>query len=68
MALAMEAVSTSEMSVNFYQITRRNIPENSHLHTRCRENLKSHLDQTVMAGRNRTVQKWRARRGSEARL
>jgi hypothetical protein len=24
--LMMEAVSTSEMSVNFYQITRRNIP------------------------------------------
>jgi hypothetical protein len=32
-ALMMEAVSTSETSVNFYQTTRRNIPEDSHLHT-----------------------------------
>jgi hypothetical protein len=30
-ALIMEAVSTSETSVNFYEITRRNIPEDSHL-------------------------------------
>jgi hypothetical protein len=29
----MEAVSTAEMSVNIYQTTRRNIPEDSHLHT-----------------------------------
>jgi hypothetical protein len=27
----MEAASTSETSVNFYQITRRNNPEDSHL-------------------------------------
>jgi hypothetical protein len=27
----MEAVSTSETSVNFYLITRRNIPEDSHI-------------------------------------
>jgi hypothetical protein len=32
----MEAANTSEPSVNFYQTTRRNIPEDSHLHTRCR--------------------------------
>jgi hypothetical protein len=38
----MEAVKTSETSVNFYQPTRRNNPEDSHLHTRRRENLKSH--------------------------
>jgi hypothetical protein len=31
-ALMMQAVSTSETSVNFYQTTRRNIPEDSHLH------------------------------------
>jgi hypothetical protein len=42
-ALMMEAVITSEMSVNFYQITRRNIPEDSHLHASRRENPKSHL-------------------------
>jgi hypothetical protein len=41
-ALMMKAVSTSETSVNLYQTTRRNNPENSHLHTRRRENLKSH--------------------------
>jgi hypothetical protein len=40
-ALMMEAASTYETSVNFYQTTRRNIPEDSHLHTRLRENLKS---------------------------
>jgi hypothetical protein len=37
----MEAVSTSETSVSFYQITQRNIPQDSHLRTRRRENLKS---------------------------
>jgi hypothetical protein len=40
-ALLMEAASTSETSVHFYQTTRRNISEDSHLHTRRRENLKS---------------------------
>jgi hypothetical protein len=40
-ALMMETVITSEMSINFYQITRRNSPADSHLHTRRRENLKS---------------------------
>jgi hypothetical protein len=39
----LSAAITSEMSVNFYQTTRRNIPEDSHLLTRRRENLKSHL-------------------------
>jgi hypothetical protein len=38
----VEAVSTSATSVSFYRTTRRNIPEDSHLHIRCRENLKSH--------------------------
>jgi hypothetical protein len=41
-AIMMAVASTSETSVNFYQTSRRNIPEDSHLHTRCRENLKSH--------------------------
>jgi hypothetical protein len=44
-ALKMEAASTSETSVNFYQTTRRNIPEDIHLRTSRRENLKSHLFQ-----------------------
>jgi hypothetical protein len=39
----MEAASTSKTSVNFYQITRCNNPKDSHLHTRRRENLKSHV-------------------------
>jgi hypothetical protein len=39
----MEAVSTSETSVNFYETTRRSIPDGYHLHTRRRENLKSNL-------------------------
>jgi hypothetical protein len=30
--MMMEAVNTSETSVNFYQTTRRNIPEDGHLH------------------------------------
>jgi hypothetical protein len=30
-ALIKEAVSTSETSVNFYETTRRNYPEDSHL-------------------------------------
>jgi hypothetical protein len=38
----MEAVSTSKTSLNFYQTTRRSIPEDSHLHTRRCKNLKSH--------------------------
>jgi hypothetical protein len=41
--LMMEAVSTSETLVNFYQTTERNIPEDSHLHTSHHENLKFHF-------------------------
>jgi hypothetical protein len=41
--LMMEAASTSETSESFYQTTWRNIPEDSHLHTRRCEILKSHL-------------------------
>jgi hypothetical protein len=39
--MMMEAVSTSETSVYFYQTKRRTIPESCHLHTRRRENLTS---------------------------
>jgi hypothetical protein len=42
MSLDDVAVSTSEMSVSIYQNTQRNIPEDSHLHIRRHENLKSH--------------------------
>jgi hypothetical protein len=39
----IEAVRTSETLVNFYQTTRRYNPEDSHLRTHRRENLKSYL-------------------------
>jgi hypothetical protein len=42
-ALMMEAVRTSEKSVNFNVTTRHYISEDSKLHTRRRENLKSHI-------------------------
>jgi hypothetical protein len=38
----MEAARTSETLVNFYQTTRRYNPEDSHLRTHHRENLKSY--------------------------
>jgi hypothetical protein len=41
-AQMMEAARTSETSVNFYQTTQRYNPEDSHLRTHCRENLKSY--------------------------
>jgi hypothetical protein len=43
-ALMMEAASTSGTSENFYKTTQRDIPRDSHFHTRHRENLKSHLN------------------------
>jgi hypothetical protein len=39
----MEAASTSETLVKFYQTTRRYNPEDSHLRSHRRENLKSYL-------------------------
>jgi hypothetical protein len=44
----MEAASTCEMSVNFYQTTWCNIPEDSHLHTYHHEILKSHQEITCL--------------------
>jgi hypothetical protein len=43
-ALMMEAARTSETLVNFYQTTRLYNPEDSHLRTHRRENLKSNID------------------------
>jgi hypothetical protein len=45
--LMMETEITSETSANFYQTTRRNNPENSHLHIRRSESLESHLEETT---------------------
>jgi hypothetical protein len=39
----IEAARTSETSVDIYLTTRQYIPEDSELHTRRRENLKSHM-------------------------
>jgi hypothetical protein len=48
-ALMMEAVSTSETSVNFHQTKCRNIPEDSHLHKNTRrQNQKSHARKTFL--------------------
>jgi hypothetical protein len=52
-ALIMEAARTSETLVNFYQTTRRYNPEDSHLHTHRRENLKSYAEKYIM--RNSTL-------------
>jgi hypothetical protein len=41
--LIMEAVSSSETSFNIYQTARCYVPEDNHLHTCRRENLKSHF-------------------------
>jgi hypothetical protein len=40
-SVKMKAVITTETSQRFYQTTRRNNPEKSHLHTLSHENLKS---------------------------
>jgi hypothetical protein len=45
----IEAASTSETSVNFYQTTRRSNPEDSRLHTRGRENRRSHIVCKILA-------------------
>jgi hypothetical protein len=42
----MEAARISETLVNFYQTTRRYNPEDSHLRTHRRENLKSYFHLT----------------------
>jgi hypothetical protein len=43
-ALMMEAARTSETSVEIQLRTRQYIPEDSELHNRHRENLKSHIE------------------------
>jgi hypothetical protein len=43
-----QQAETSETSVNFYETKRHKIPENIHLHTLRRENLKSKKSLTVV--------------------
>jgi hypothetical protein len=43
----MEAARTSEMLVNFYQTTQCYNPEDSHLRTHHRENLKSYFERNL---------------------
>jgi hypothetical protein len=48
-ALIMEAANTSETSVNFYETAWHNNPEDSHLHPRRRENLKSYISKVHLS-------------------
>jgi len=43
MTIFWDGYSTSKTPVILYETTRRYIPEGYHLHTRRRENLKSHV-------------------------
>jgi hypothetical protein len=54
-ALKIEAASNCESLVNFYQTTRQNNPEDSHLHARRRENLEYCLGNDNIAGFQRLV-------------
>jgi hypothetical protein len=47
-AVMIEATSTSETKVNFYQTTRCYNPEDSHLHTHRRENIKSYMKMLLL--------------------
>jgi hypothetical protein len=55
-ALKMEAVQTSEAVVNSHQSTRRYNPEDSHLHSHRRENLKKSIKKFI-ADTNLLLQK-----------
>jgi hypothetical protein len=47
--LIIEATRSCETLVDFYQTTRRNNPEDSHLRTHRRENLKSYQVISILA-------------------
>jgi hypothetical protein len=53
----IEATSTYEMLVSLYETTRRNNPEDSHLQTRRRENLKSYSYTTGLFQKKYTLSK-----------
>jgi hypothetical protein len=54
----MDVVHTSETSDHFKVTTRRYIPEDSKLHTRCRENLKSHKVKNVEVKEQYQIEIW----------
>jgi hypothetical protein len=54
-ALMMEAARASETLVNFYQTTRRYNPEDSHLRTNRRENLKSYFSSALYTNESRVI-------------
>jgi hypothetical protein len=45
-AVMIEALTTSETSVSFYQTSRRSIPDDSRLHSRHNKNLKRRIVRT----------------------
>jgi hypothetical protein len=49
-ALMMEAARTSETLVTFYRTTRRYNPEDGHLRTHHRENLRFYLMESLITG------------------
>jgi hypothetical protein len=54
-ALMMEAVQTSETLINSYQSTRRYNPDDSHLQSHRRENLKSYLSDGLFGLSRKTL-------------
>jgi hypothetical protein len=61
--LMMEAVSTSETSVNFYQTTRRNAPEDSHLHIHSYKKWPN-LSYNVLIAYSSTTSGWQSAEGA----
>jgi hypothetical protein len=47
MVVVWDVVMCSMVDIFFYESTQRNIPEDIHLHTPRRENLKSHISNNV---------------------
>jgi hypothetical protein len=57
-ALMMERESTSETSVNFYQTTRSNNPEESHLLNPLQPSVKLYVAPTLTVNNSRSLYLW----------